>query len=364
MTETMLDASEGTGDAKPHRRSSKARAVFFVLFFVLLGAVGATCAAVYYDWSLPFAMPKISSPENAKVSELQARLEQVEARLASMEAKQPQAANAARAVAAIASADNMDDLQKLKEGLVSVSGLLVTLQAQMTQTTENTKAVDTKAQLGLASILAFTQMQSAALAGHPFEEQRQALRKLIGPDEAAVTLLLKLEPLALQGVATPEALRDLWREESTAAQTAMRKAAAQTWQDRIVVALEGLVSVRALKPKPGETLSSTSIDLDLGHSDVAAALAKVNAMPPEAQEAAKEWRAKAQARVDLEQTLKAMVAHLIDRGDEPAQPPHDESAGPAVGPATGAAAGQAAELSAPQPVVKPAPQPNENEAKP
>ncbi len=128
-------------------------------------------------------------------------------------------------------------------------------------------------------------------------------------------MLVALEPVALKGADDVQALRAGWRTLSGDAQAALRKSVAKTWQDRIVVALENLVSVRSLAGKQGQTLSFAAVDAELERGHLAAALEKVSAFPPEAQAVVKDWRARAQERLDLEKAFKDMAAHLIASGE-------------------------------------------------
>jgi len=325
MTEltSTVTSNEDEHLEAPKRSAKKNSFLSFLLWLVVSFVIGAS---IQYFLPTYLGLWQIPSQWPDKVLTLQARLDQVERRLAVLDQK-PEGASVAQGVPA---GSDLGDFEKLKDGLATVSTLIGALQSEVTQSSATTKDVRDQTQVGLAAVLAFIQMQNAALAGHPFEDHRQALRKLASGDEPMIALLLKLEKPALNGAPTIESLREEWRTLAAVAQTALRKAAAQTWQDRIVVALEGLVSIRSLKPKPGETLSFAAVDLDLVRGDVAAALAKVDALPQEAQGPLQDWRAKASLRLEMEQTLVALVTHMIERGytEEPSAAPKEEEATP------------------------------------
>lgn len=222
------------------------------------------------------------------------------------------------------------DIEKLKTGLAGLSGALGLLQGEIEKSSTASQQARQNAENGVATVLAYIELQRQVMLSRPFEEERQALRALAEGDEALIELLSKIEPVALKGAESLATLHREWRTVSHAVQSAMRKASAQTWMDRVIVALEGLVSIRSLNPQAGDTLSFAAIDMDLERGDITAASQKVAALPPEAQEQIKEWRAKLQARFDAETLSKQIASHLIMRGraqpavEEPVAPPPEQ----------------------------------------
>ncbi len=74
-----------------------------------------------------------------------------------------------------------------------MSGALGLVQERLEKSAEVTNQTRQQAQIGFATIVAFIQMQNAALAGQAFEKERQSLRQLAGQDQLLVDDLLKLD---------------------------------------------------------------------------------------------------------------------------------------------------------------------------
>lgn len=317
MTEETQDVSPSSCEKAPRR------GLLFLLVLLVLSFLGG--ASLQYFLPTYMGLWQIPSKWPAKVMELQARIEQIEKKMEDSDRPTETVAQAAPV-----SSKEDGDYIKLKESVSSVSDRLAALQTQLMQSSESASNADKKAQSGLATVLAFIEMQKSAMEGKSFEKERQVLRNVAGADEALVALLLKLEPIALTGAETAEALRAGWKGLALEAQAAMRKASAQTWQDRIAVALENLVSIRSLKPQAGQALTFAEVDLDLARGDVRAALEKIAAFPSEVQEKLAPWRAKAEARLKLEDDMAALVSFMIARGQKDALEREQPSIAPAA----------------------------------
>lgn len=237
------------------------------------------------------------------------RLAELENRLKLLEEKTVQPVESAQAPAADA-----QELLALKTGLVQIAESLGKLEAELSKTTQKTEQVGASAESGLAGALAYIQMHTAAFAGRPFENERQVMRTALAEDAQAQALLAKLEALAVNGAPTIEGLQNQFQPLALEAQTAIRKAAAKTWQDRIIVALESLVSIRKLGPVQGsEPLAIASVVLDLSKDKLQNVLDKIDAYPPEAREILKNWREQVVARLELERAFADLCSHLIGR---------------------------------------------------
>ncbi len=291
--------------------SATASLLFLLTLFLLFFGLGA-------------AMEKVSPVHPQKDEALEARLERAEKKIEALERRfheplaEPSAPNLPNAAA-----DAMN-LEGVSQNLSNIAGVLASLQEQIRASSETTNKVRETTKAGLAITLAFVQMQAEALAGRPFEKERQVLRGLIGDDQTMIDLLLKLEPSALQGAAPIATLREEWAATGEQAQAALRKSAAKTWQDRVIVALESLVSVRSLSPSSGGTFSLAGVDLDLARGDLAAALDKTSSFPDEAGQVVEPWRARAKARLEMERGIAALADHLIGQGEEENPPPAAE----------------------------------------
>ncbi len=315
------------------KQPSKKRGFGFVLFFLFLIAL---VGAAFLQAGRPFEGRQwlVSSValRDAKPTALEERLAKAEKEIAVLSSR---LAVGAEASPSVSRGPDSEDLEKLKAGLAGLSGALELLQKRLEESSETTDQVRRKAQVDFATVVAFIRMQNAALMGQSFDKERQALRDLAGGDQALIDDLLKLEPASLTGAPDLRALQQEWRDLADDAQTALRKAAAQTWQERVLVAIESLVSIRSLKSMQGKTLSFAAIDLDLTRGDLAAALEKAKAFPPEVRLVVREWLSKAELRLEMERALDNLASHLIareivakEKPEEPSPPEAAQEAAP------------------------------------
>ena len=208
----------------------------------------------------------------------------------------------------------------LRGGLANLSQGLSALQLKLDESSKAVSESKANAQSGIATVLAFTQMQRKALAGMPFEKERLLLKSLAGQEAAEADRVAEFEALALTGAPTYVTLQKEWAKVAAEAQAALRKAGAQTWLDRLIVAIENLVSIRSLNPQAGDMLSFASVDVDLEHGDLLAARAKVQAMPEQVQAVLKNWSERLAMRIELETKLDQMTTYLIGKGKGPETP--------------------------------------------
>jgi hypothetical protein len=209
------------------------------------------------------------------------------------------------------------DLQTLQSTLAAFSMSLKELDTKLQESSQTTKIVETRAQTGLATVLAFVQMQKAALSGLPFEKERIVMRTLVDEQDTALSQpLTELENYALKGVTPLSQLYKEWQEISPKAEAALREAAAKTWQDRLVVAVENLVSIRSLKPQAGSSLSLESIDLDLSQLRLAEAVKKAAALPDKVLPVIEPWLLKAEARLRADELLSNIATSMIGKEAE------------------------------------------------
>jgi len=206
-------------------------------------------------------------------------------------------------------------------GLVPLTGVQETqsvlskrlhdIESKLQASSEATATVQTKAETGLATVLAFMQMQRVALVGRPFEKERLVLVDLVGEDEAPRNILDKLEAFSIDGIASLSVLQKQWHALEGETQAAMRQAGAHTWQDRIIVAIENLISIRSLTPESGMSLTISGIALDLAQERVSAALRKASSLPAEVQPIIETWYIKAMARNKTEKLMDRVARSLI-----------------------------------------------------
>lgn len=219
--------------------------------------------------------------------------------------------------------ENITDVSVVKGDLIDLAGALKAFETKLNESSVKTKTVQTEFQEGLATILSFVQMQYVARAGLPFETERLVLHNLISTNEKKLIELLNLlEPYALDGVVKIDVLHKEWLALESKVQAAIRKAGAKTWQDRIIVALENLISIRSLSFGKGKTLSFENINADLSAHKIESALKKVKDLSPEVQKITQRWRKRADARIRTEKFLNEVASRLIKAKQLPS--PKDE----------------------------------------
>lgn len=294
------------------------RLPFYVGVLVVLGLVVAGFQYIEANPSALLSLPvgaQASSADPAQVAALEARIKALEAKLDS----------GALAAPSAKVGPDQDDMQKLKENLAGLSAALGGLETQIQKTAETTQTVQQDAKANVASVMAYFRLYTASRGGEAFEGERQAMRRAISDDQAVIDLLIKLEPLALTGVPTIGALQAEWQQRAPEAEAALRKAAAKTWQDRIIVALESLVSIRTLGGESSTSLSFAAIEADLAQGRLAAALEKLAALSKDAQAMMEPWRKKAAKRLEAE-TLIAQIADQMGGPQTPVAPAASEPA--------------------------------------
>ncbi|MGE4350783.1 MAG: COG4223 family protein [Bdellovibrionales bacterium] len=258
--------------------------------------------------------------ESIKAHEdLSVRLDDLEHRTQALEAhlNQPtekQAASLQPSAEPLAAATQADEIEALKTGLVGLSGALTALQQELDKSTQITSEDRMNLQTGLSTALAFLQLEQTALAGRPFEKEMQVLRQFAEGDQVLLNLIDALSPFAPQGIVSTSKLYGLWYDRSAQAQTAIRKASAHTWYDRLIVALESLVSIRSLHEAAGPSLAFSAIGVDLEENHLAEAVTTVQTLPAEAQTVLGDWIDRAKARLLVETTIDTISTHLIERG--------------------------------------------------
>lgn len=313
MTESLPPSSENErqkdlNEAAPRKSGSF---LSYVAHYVLVILV-ALAVSVFWQVAQPVGTRRMDAIES-----LAPRLTALETRVAKIEAKLDlvKVAPVAEGAGVAPALPETGDIEKLKSGLAELSSTLGSLQTQMEKSAETAHAVEAKADAGPATVIAYVRLERAARFGQPFEKERQSLRRLAGGDAELVEQLMKLEPVALKGVANLETLRADWRELEPQALSALRKAGAKTWQDRLLVALQDLISIRSIDDKARRPLSMEEIEIDLAHGDLAGVLQKTALFPPEVQTGLKAWRAQVEARKDLDAALDDVAMRLIAHGE-------------------------------------------------
>ncbi len=290
MTETTETEKEGVS-ATP---SSMARGLIMILI-----ALVALCAGALIQRGMTSILP-VASVVSAPPIVDRALPEPVAPKLMPVEEEKPQASG-------------FQEGQKLKEEISALAAALAAIQAKLDQSVQLVDAGRMAASIDAASAIAYVQLQGAALSGLPFEAERQLMLKTIASDAKLVETLTALEPLAQSGATPLTLLRAQWRDLAAPARAALRQEAAQTWLDRLIVALEGVVSIKSLKNPLGDDLAFAEVDRDLEQGHLVAALEKVAAMPAVVQTVVADWKSRAAARAGGQALLSTLATRLIER---------------------------------------------------
>ncbi len=289
----MTETPETEKTVTPPKTASLARVLIMVLLIVVALGAGALMQRALMD--IPSALPPAALPPAERAVPAS-----IEPSPVAGEEEKPQVSG-------------LQEAQKLKEDIAALAAALAAIQEKLDQSVQLASAGRAAASIDGASAIAYARLQSAALSGLPFEAERQLMLKITAQDANLVETLTALEPLAQSGVMTLASLRAQWRDLAAPATAALRQEAAQTWTDRLIVALKGLVSIKSLKNPLGDDVAFAAVDRDLEQGHWAAALEKVAAMPSAVQTVVADWRARAAARAGVETLLATLSTRLIDR---------------------------------------------------
>jgi len=245
-----------------------------------------------------------STVSEARFADLEKRLKVIEDKQTSTDQPVTQGA---------ATDKDLGDLASLKTGLIGLAESLSKLQDDLSKTTERTTQVSVHTGTGLASVVAYLQMHTAAFLGKPYEAERQTLRSTLVNDAPAQAIIERMEKDAVSGVPTIQALQSQFEPLALEAQMAIRKAAAKTWQDRIIVGIESLVSIGKLSGAGGiEPLAIKGVHLDLANDKLQTVIDKIDSYPPEAKEILKSFREQVVQRLEAENNFATLAASLIE----------------------------------------------------
>lgn len=288
----------------------KTAASVAALVVLALGCGAALSPILFPSLTQPVRVEE-PAPEQAATPQTQTDVAALQARIKALEERTEAPATTAQPSA------NHADLEALQAGLAGLSTTLIKMQDQLASASQKADHAGSLAENALASTIAYVQMHTAAFAGRPFESEREAMRSVMSADEQGVALLNHLEGLAKTGAPSIDLLQKEFMRLAPDAQAALRRASAHTWQDRLVVALENLVTIRKLGSAFVEPLSQTAVSLDLSRDKLLDARAKTDAYPEEAKIVLQDWRKLLDQRIELEQSFSALSSHMMGRYSAP-----------------------------------------------
>ena len=195
-----------------------------------------------------------------------------------------------------------------------LSGELARLQESVTtlSTTLNERLAVRR---GESVILAIGQLREAAGRGGAYAPELKTLRALAGEEPGVEAAIATLEPMAAKGVATRATLR--LRFETVALDAARRAqpAGGESWWDRGLARLSGLVAIRPVGEVEGDGVLArvARAEARLAADDLAGAVASLEGAVA-TRDLAASWLAEARARLALEDALARLVAQALAQG--------------------------------------------------
>ena len=261
-------------------------------------------AAPTVDPALADRIAALEAAEAPDVAALAARLDGVEANLASLADLPSETGVSPAALAALQA-----EVASLKSQGTGASNDLASLadrvEARLAEA--ETRAADLTAQ---ADAIATAAMRNAALgqigaaldSGLPYRAALTGLGDEAVPEIIAASADTGLPSIAILRAGFPEAAR-------LALEAALRANPGESWTDRVGAFLRTQTGARSLTAREGTDPDAilSRAEAALARADLQAALTEVAALPPEAQAAMADWLALAQQRLDAQ----AAVASLL-----------------------------------------------------
>ncbi|MDX9689324.1 MAG: hypothetical protein RBT70_02505 [Alphaproteobacteria bacterium] len=184
------------------------------------------------------------------------------------------------------------------------------LKSLLEQARADTKDTASGVRRDMVILLAAMRLSSRIASGRSFEQELAALKLVAGPTATYHAALEKLEVLAPQGVATPYLLSKLWFTSYRQAKSALMEAQSQTWTDRILAALEGLISVRRLSQENDDAQKIIAAESAMEKGDLDAALKVVGELPQAVQDRLQKWKVAAARYVQAQAAMDEIEAAL------------------------------------------------------
>ena len=249
--------------------------------------------------ALETAEPAVSEAPAVDLAPLETQLEDIETRLAALEAR-PAPAASGGSVDTQAYAAELDALQSsIETQRGEIQALLDNARTVEEATAEAAKAAS--AQAAIAKIV------SAIDAGQPFAEPLAELNALdLGGVDPA------LDAVASEGVVTLSSLQAEFPDQARTALATARASGVEEGQQGLGGFLKRSLGARSVAPREGNdpdaVLSRAEAAIKSG--DLPGTLAELDTLPEEAQAAISDWRAAADARVAARAAADALSQRL------------------------------------------------------
>lgn len=238
------------------------------------------------------------------VAQLDSRVAQLEGAKAAVESLRQELGSVKQGLAALTTSSAQS--ATLAQQAAGLAGQVATLTKKVDDLSASSVALDR----GLASVVALGALREAVVAGRPFTAELDAARRALGSTSGALD---PLAPAAAQGYPSPARLADRLQDaaRARAAQPAAAPAPAAAKEgglvDRLLSSAESLVRVGASDaPAPADQTLIDAAAAALRTGDVAQALAKLDALSPDAKAKVKAVVAEITARRDAASTLATL----------------------------------------------------------
>jgi len=246
------------------------------------------------------------------LGEITASIEGLKSRVAALESAS-QSASAANANELSSLSGTQENLANRLSGVEQEVGGVGDLKQEVGRLSEKLADIRQSANADGAILLAALQLRDAVRGSEPFEAQYDALQTLSRKDEKLAAIIEPLKPYAATGVATLEELRATFPPVASAVVAVQRGSdAGDGWISGAVRRFSEVVTVRPVGLVEGDDPGSAAARAEfyLNSGDLAAAVKELDSLSPEAAAPAADWRAKADARLAVNDAL-ADVADLV-----------------------------------------------------
>jgi len=255
---------------------------------------------------------------SAQISEIMTRLDEAEAALASL--RSVAASRTSTGEEGAVSGDMLLRIEELETAVASANrdqAAGADALADLGRQIEAMQAVRSEASAASgrsqALALAASQLRSAISTGQPFADQLAVLSAAGGDDTTVAAILDRLEPLAVDGVATLDELRRGLSARAAAISNAGHAVDGDDWTSQAINSIQSLVTVRRVDDADIGTVDGAlaAAESRLADGDLAGAVAAVSALEDAARDAASPWLVDAEARLAAEAALADLQAHAI-----------------------------------------------------
>ena len=256
-----------------------------------------------------------SGVEEKALTDLGAEVDKLKARLNGLET----ASQAAPEV----SKDDLSSLSGEQQSLASrLSGIeqevggVAELKQEVGRLTEKLTDIRRSANADGAILLAGLQLRDAVKGSGPFEAQYDALEALSAKDEKLSSIISPLQPYAATGVETLEELRASFPPVAAQVVAVERGSdAGDGWLSGAVRRIAEVVTVRPVGMVEGDAPGNAAARAEfyLNGGDLASAVKELDSLSPDAAAAAAGWKAKAEARLAVDQALGQVADLVADR---------------------------------------------------